>query len=103
MSLLGNKEELASPNSEYFRQKYCKIRREYEATHTELVGRVRSQYTQRTGSFNHEMLEAHLREFFVNPFLKALNWRLHGTFEEEPNLIPEAPVISDTSGTILRL
>jgi hypothetical protein len=48
-----------------------------------------------------ESLEAHLRVYFVNAFLNALNWRLEKSPQDGlPNLIPEAPIASSGEGTI---
>lgn len=41
-----------------------------------------------------ESLEAHLREYFVNQLLAALNWRLNVSPEEGLfNSVPEAPLV----------
>ncbi len=46
-------------------------------------------------------LEAHIRAYFVNGFLEALNWRIDQGIENDlPALIPEAPVRSETKDSI---
>ena len=48
-----------------------------------------------------ECLEAHLRQYFINGFLNALNWRLELSPDEGlPNMIPELPIASLARGTI---
>ena len=47
-----------------------------------------------------EALEAHIRVYFVNALLAALNWRMDLTPESGlPNMIPESPVRSGDRGT----
>ncbi len=47
-----------------------------------------------------DSLEYHARCYIINALLEALNWRLNSKAEEGlPNLVPEAAVRSDASGT----
>lgn len=97
-----------SRNAEDFRQKYLKIRSNYEYTYRGQIERVRAMYEYSEAaiarSYPDELLEAHFREYFVNSFLQALNWRLNISPDEGlPNLIPESPVASVSRGTKRRM
>ncbi len=97
-----------SRNAEDFRQKYLKIRSNYEDTYWGQIEKVRAMYEHSEAAVAHscadELLEAHFREYFVNSFLQALNWRLNISPDEGlPNLIPESPVASVSRGTKRRL
>ena len=88
---------IRSLNAEDFRQEYLKLRALY-ADYEEQVSDIRKTYASGGG-----LTEAHVREYFANPFLQALNWRLNITTNElKPNLIPESPIISER-GTTCRL
>ncbi|MBL8190652.1 MAG: hypothetical protein JNK38_21715 [Acidobacteria bacterium] len=97
-----------SHNAVDFRQKYLQIRFEYEETYRGQIEKIRAIYERSevgaTPSDVNDCLEAHFREYFVNSFLQALNWRLNITLDKElPNLIPESPVASVSRGTKRRL
>jgi hypothetical protein len=97
-----------SRNAEDFRLKYLKIRSNYEGTYRGQIERVRAMYERSEAgvprSYVDDLLEVHFREYFVNSFLQALNWRLSISPDEGlPNLIPESPVASVSRGTKRRL
>ena len=97
-----------SHNADDFRHKYLQIRFRYEDTYRRQIDGIRSKYERSepgvTPLYVDDCLEAHFREYFVNSFLQALNWRLNITTDEElPNLIPESPVASVSRGTKRRL
>lgn len=86
-----------SRNGTKFLQEYRRIRYQYEEDCKKQLEKIQAKYIQ---SHVEEILEAHLREFFVNAFLEALNWRMK---VNNPNLIPESSVTSASSGTRLFL
>ena len=97
-----------SRNAEDFRREYLQIRFKYEQTYRRQIEKIRVIYEHSdvgaTPSDVNDCLEAHFREYFVNSFLQALNWRLNITSNEDlPNLIPESPVASVSRGTKRRL
>lgn len=97
-----------SRNAEDFRHQYLQIRFRYETTYRGQIERIRAKYERSEAgaipSYVDERLEAHFREYFVNSFLQALNWRLNISPDEElPNLTPESPIASVSRGTKRRL
>lgn len=97
-----------SRNAEDFKLEYLKIRSAYEGTYRGRIESIRAMYERSeasvTPSYVDDFLEVHFREYFVNSFLQALNWRLTISPDERlPNLIPESPVASVSRGTKRRL
>lgn len=81
-----------------------RIRADYERTYQPNINAVRQKYTNNpTGIVSPDvdnLLEAHLRQYFINAFLSALNWQFGVSPNEQlPNLIPEAPIKSKFEGT----
>jgi hypothetical protein len=89
-------------NADEFLLRFRGIRKAYEDHIAPLVAKIREEYTGKPGEdLLDQTLEAHIRAFAVNALLAALNWRLDARAEDGlPNLIPEAPVLSQRSGTI---
>jgi hypothetical protein len=86
-----------------FLQEYRQLRHAYNKRFHPLIKSIRADYVNGpTGSVPKpvdETLEAHVREYFVNTFLRALNWRLDKDVEDGlPNLIPEVPITSANTG-----
>jgi hypothetical protein len=92
-------------NAEDFLQEYRRIRFQYDALYRHRIEAIRAAYSDNPGGSVSpsvdNALEAHLREYFVNAFLRALNWRMDVSVEDDlPNLVPEAPIASSLEGTI---
>ncbi len=85
-------------NARDFFDKYVKIRYRYDDTCQHQISAIRASYTDSgvdpAANLIDDILEAHLREYFVNCILKTLNWRMG------ESLLPEAPVESYARGTI---
>jgi hypothetical protein len=91
-------------NAEDFLQEYRRIRFQYDGLYRNRIEAIRASYSANpAGSIPPSVdnaLEAHLREYFVNAFLRALNWRMDVSVEDGlPNLVPEAPIASSLEGT----
>lgn len=92
------------PNAVDFLQAYRQMRYRYEGLYRRQIEALRDAYavapTKGLPASVNQALEAHLREYFVNSFLRALNWRMDVSAEGDlPNLVPEAPVSSSLEGT----
>ena len=91
-------------NAEDFLQEYRRIRFQYDGLYRPRIEAIRASYSGNPSgsappSVDHA-LEAHLREYVVNAFLRALNWRMDASVEDGlPNLVPEAPIASSLEGT----
>jgi hypothetical protein len=82
--------------------------REYRGRYERLYGKQRSRLSaiaappgtrELIDGQIHEILEAHIREYFINAFLLALNWRTCAAPEDGlPNLAVEVAVRSHSSG-----
>lgn len=84
-------------NAKDFLMDIRKIKSKYETIFGKLIETLRAKYADDpTGQILPTIdnsLEAHIREYFVNAFLNALNWRLDKQPDEDlPGLIPEVPV-----------
>ena len=80
--------EKPSENEADFREKYDEVRAKYEKVYRELIHQNDARFAHR-GTEPMAPLEAHLRQYFVDPFLKALNWRLDASdYEGAPNAFP---------------
>lgn len=93
------------PNATEFSHKLYRAREDYESIYRQQVEEVRAQYTNNPSGEAppeiDESLEAHLRHYFINAFLNALNWRLEVSPNDGlPNLIPESPVASLSRGSV---
>jgi len=93
-------------NAKDFLIRIRKIKSDYETLFRGRIDKLRAKYAENpTGQkilpLIDMSLEAHLREYFVNAFLEALNWRLNKKPEEDlPELIPEALIRSSSGGTV---
>lgn len=92
-------------NATEFSHRLHRAREDYERVYRRQVEEVRAQYadnpTEEAPPEIDESLEAHLRQYFVNGFLNALNWRLDfSPHDGLPNLIPESPIASLNRGTV---
>lgn len=96
-------------NAGEFLHKYQRVRFQFEEEYRKQIEVIRAEYAQRSAKSdiaqaNEPPLEHHLREYFLNPFLEALNWRIQADEEGgQPNLIPESPIASLVSERILFL
>lgn len=82
----------------YARQDYLSI---YQGQIDEIRARHTENPLRQVQRDVDELLEAHVRIYFVNSFLNALNWRLERSPQDGlPNLMPEAPIASSGEGTI---
>lgn len=91
-------------NADDFADRLRRIRADYEGIYQLSIKKIRQQFANNlTGKVPPDvdsLLEAHLRQYFINGFLKALNWRFGVSPDEGlPNLIPEAPIQSTFEGT----
>lgn len=89
-------------NADEFLTRLRALQGEYNRVFSPRLAQVRSQYT---GTPEEDVvgqhLEAHVRAYFINGLLAALNWRLDAAPQEGmPALIPEAPVRSSAKATI---
>jgi len=91
-------------NADEFLIRFRKIQGDYERIFGSRIAKIRSQYAGKSKpeqDLPDQQLEAHAREYFVNAFLAALNWRLDARPEDGlPNLVPEAPIRSAETGRI---
>jgi hypothetical protein len=84
-------------NASDFLLRFAKARGKYEkyyrprieAARTEYEGSKKKIYLEKD-----DLLEAQVRDYLIDDFLKALNWRL------KSNLIPEAQIQSEESGNV---
>ena len=83
-----------------FRQRYHQARERYDNIHRPRIEAARSRYNDHSyTSEEDDLLEAQVREYFVDALLTALNWQLDSDSENGlPNLIPEAQLRSTKSG-----
>jgi hypothetical protein len=85
-------------NARDFFDEYVKIRYRYDDACQHQISAIRASYTDSgvdpAANLIDDILEAHLREYFVNCILNTLNWRMG------ESLLPEAPVESYARGTI---
>lgn len=67
-----------------------------------MLSRIREQYVGKPEEQKIEKhLEIHAREYFINAFLAALNWRMdRQPTDDLPNLLPEVPVRSEETDRI---
>ena len=89
-------------NADEFLIRFCRISREYEQNFGPRLLQIRSRYAggPQEDGVNYQ-LEIHVRTYFVNALLAALNWRLdREPTEDLPNLIPEGPVRSEERRSI---
>ena len=89
-------------NADEFLKRFRNIRSDYECRFAPIIAKVRAKYAEEPKRhLIDQSLEAHTREYFVNAFLAAVNWRLdQNPWDGLPNLVPEAPVRSQQSGNI---
>lgn len=92
-------------NAREFSDRLYRAREDYESFYRRQMEEVRAKYadnpTEEAPPEIDESLEAHLRQYFVNAFLNALNWRLDlSPHDGLPNLIPESPIASLNRGTV---
>lgn len=92
-------------NATAFLLKFRSIQNEYQKLFASHIERVRLEYAGTPSQSNIDiMLEHHVREYIVNAVLDALNWRMDRNLKDDlPNLIPEASLRSQQTGTIRRL
>jgi len=88
-------------NATEFLSRLRRTRANYEDRYRGVIAEARAEYSNNpSGKIQSEVdesLEHHLRQYFINGFLNALNWRLEITPDEGlPDLIPEAPIASLT-------
>lgn len=87
-------------NALEFQQRYHQARARYETVHRPRIEAARAHYARDTVTPDEDdLLEAQVREYFIDSLLSALNWQLDATGEDGlPNLIPEAQIRSLESG-----
>lgn len=87
-------------NALEFLQRYHQARDRYESVHRPRIEAARAHYVHDVStSGDDDLLEAQVREYFVDALLTALNWQLDASGEDGlPNLIPEAQIQSSKSG-----
>ena len=91
-------------NANEFLDRLRKARGDYDSYFREQIKNIRETYsrnpTGKSPPYIDQALEAHVREYFVNTFLNALNWRLGKSPNDDlPNLISESPLASSHRGT----
>lgn len=91
-------------NATEFLRLIRRARDDYQTFYQGQVEEIRSQFARNPSgqapSEVDESLEAHMRVYFVNAFLNALNWRLELSPRDGlPNLVPEAPISSSGAGS----
>ena len=91
-------------NAEDFLQEYRRIRFQYDDLYLPRIEAIRVSYSDNPAGSTppsvDNALEAHLREYVVNAFLRSLNWRMDVSVEDGmPNLIPEVPIASSLDET----
>ena len=89
-------------NADEFLLRFRRISNEYARIFGPALSKLRSQYAGHPDEeVINEHLEVHARTYFVNAFLAALNWRLDKEPADDlPNLVPELPVRSASTGRI---
>lgn len=89
-------------NADEFLLRFRGIRNKYEMLFAPRIAQIRGKYAGAPEqNLLDQELEIHAREYFVNAFLAALNWRLDARPEDGlPNLIPESPIRSDERSTV---
>lgn len=104
-SPIGWRRYSGEPNTQRqeFLQKYQQIRYRYDEFHRRRVEAFRTDYARNTNDEiaedSDDALEAHVREYYVDALLMALNWRMDVSIEDGLlNLLPEAPVRSLLTG-----
>ena len=87
-------------NALEFLQRYHEARDRYDRIHRPRIEAARSRYDGPSYiSEEDDLLEAQVREYFVDALLRALNWQMDADTEKGfPNLIPEAQLRSTKSG-----
>jgi hypothetical protein len=87
-------------NALEFLQRYHEARDRYDRIHRPRIEAARSRYDGPSYiSKEDDLLEAQVREYFVDALLRALNWQMDADTENGfPNLIPEAQLRSTKSG-----
>lgn len=79
-------------------------RQKYQETYQPLIEKIRKDFACKNDglipkSFD-KSLEIHIREYFINHLLQALNWVPHVSDTGSlPNLVPESPIASISEGT----
>jgi hypothetical protein len=91
-------------NATEFLRLLLRARDDYRTIYRRLIEDIRTQFARNpSGQVPpdiDESLEAHMRVYFVNVFLNALNWRMELSPQNGlPNLIPEAPIESSSAGS----
>ena len=91
-------------NADDFSVRLRRIRADYERIYKPSVDKIRQKFANNPiGIVPPDVdssLEAHLRQYFINGFLNALNWRFDVSVDKGlPNLIPEATIQSTFEGT----
>jgi hypothetical protein len=91
-------------NADQFGRAFGRIKDDYDRIFAPRIANIRTEYGGTASKGGRipvdDCLEAHLRVFFINSFLAALNWRPNCAPEDGlPNLIPEVPLRSTDRGT----
>jgi hypothetical protein len=89
-------------NAVDFQKKYLDALENYENVHRPRIKIARAHYKKKAENessyVDDDLLEAQRRQYLIDSFLKALNWRLDSDTQNEfPNLIPEAQIQSSES------
>jgi hypothetical protein len=92
-------------NGEEFKLEYRRIFRRYKESSIEQMVQLRCQYSSTLDNkadmiSEKDLLEAHVRRYFIDDLLKALNWQILTDDESQSQLIPEVPIKSDQKGSI---
>ena len=92
-------------NATEFLLRFQRIQDDYEKLFAPRIAQIRLVYAGTPNERNLDsVLEHHIREYFVNAVLAALNWRADRNPKDDlPNIVSEAPVRSQKTGTIRRL
>ena len=95
------------PNATEFLRRFRALVAKYGSQFGPRIASLRAKYDAKSGlaAQTDEALEDHKREYVINGFLAALNWRL-GTEPEDglpPNIVPEVSVRSLANGRSLRM
>jgi hypothetical protein len=88
-----------SNNADDFRGAVENALRRFTNRKSDWMKRYGPQFADKLRDNKEAILEHHLRIYFVDEVLRALNWSLTGTDAEEPNLLAEIPIISPETGT----
>ena len=83
-------------NATEFISELRNVRARYTERYGRRISEIRSRYAglpgDRIPGFQEDALEIHLRTYYMNALLQALNWRLDSTMEDGlPSLLPEVP------------